>query len=447
MNRWTRCNDLSSHLLTIQEDEQRRIAMELHDGCGQDLNVMKLRLKSLKDRLPVDAVDLIEACDGLLAYSDKIINDVRNIAHGLKPAALDVLGLTVAVRQMLREFSTHAKVQVETKIDLLDQIKDSKAQICLFRIIQEALTNIHKHAQATWVLVAASRRGDTIRIRIEDNGIGFDAQQVTGRANGCHGMGLSAVALRCRMIGADLSIDSETGKGTRHEHLPALVNPRERPMKDYRIILADDHVMMREGVKNMLDAVAGLAVIGETGDGLQLLNILKRNVPDMVILDISMPGLRGIEAAREIHSLYPDVHVLMLSMHKSEDFLFMSLEAGAKGYLLKEDSGDELLQAIDQIRKGETYLSKKLASTFPSAIISICKGTHKAAPDPLTPRERQVLQMIAEGNTDLEISDQLCISVRTVHRHHANIRSKLNLKRIADLVRYAIAKGYTSSQP
>jgi DNA-binding NarL/FixJ family response regulator len=216
-------------------------------------------------------------------------------------------------------------------------------------------------------------------------------------------------------------------------------------MIDYRIILADDHVMMREGIKNMIDGVPGLAVTDEVGDGLKLLRLRKKSQPDMVILDISMPGLRGIEAAREIHSLYPDVHVLILSMHKSEEFLSMALAAGAKGYLLKEDSGDELLQAIDRIRKGETYLSKKLASAFPSAIISICKGTHKAAPDPLTLRERQVLQMIAEGNTDRQISDQLCISVRTVHRHHANIRSKLNLKGTAALVKYAIAQGYTTN--
>ena len=216
-------------------------------------------------------------------------------------------------------------------------------------------------------------------------------------------------------------------------------------MKPYRIILADDHTMMREGIKNIIAAVPGLAVTGEAGDGLKLLKMIKKMVPDMVIMDISMPGLRGLEAAREIHSLYPEIHVLMLSMHKSEEFLSMALAAGARGYLLKEDSGDELLLAIDRIRKGETYLSKRLASAFHSTIISICKGTHKAVPGPLTPRERQVLQMIAEGKTDRQIGDQLCISVRTVHRHHANIRSKLNLKRTADLVRYAIAQGYTSN--
>ena len=134
-------------------------------------------------------------------------------------------------------------------------------------------------------------------------------------------------------------------------------------------------------------------------------------------------------------------------MHKSEEFLSLALAAGAKGYLLKEDSGDELLQAIAHIQKGQTYLSKKLAGAFPAAIISICKGDHKAAHNALTPRERQVLQMIAEGHTDRQISDQLCISIRTVHRHHANIRAKLNLKRVADLVRYAIAQGYTNGQP
>lgn len=218
-------------------------------------------------------------------------------------------------------------------------------------------------------------------------------------------------------------------------------------MNPYTIILADDHAMMREGIKQLIDAVDGIRVIGETGDGLNLLQLVKRKRPDMVILDVSMPGLRGIEATREILSLYPDIKVLILSMHKREEFLSMALAAGAKGYLLKEDSGNELLQAIEEIRKGQTYLSKKLANEFPSAIISICRGDHQPKSESLTHRERQVLQLIAEGNTDRQISDRLCISVRTAHRHHANIRAKLNLKRTADLVRYAIAQGYIINQP
>lgn len=213
-------------------------------------------------------------------------------------------------------------------------------------------------------------------------------------------------------------------------------------MTRYTIVLADDHAMMREGIRKLIDAVEELEVVGEAGNGLALLNMLKKRSPDMVILDISMPGMRGLEAAREIKALNPDIHILILSMHKSEEFLSMAMAAGVRGYLLKEDSGEELLAAIDRIRNGKTYLSKKLASEFPEAIISICRGNHGTPPDPLTPREHHVLQLIAEGHTDRQISDKLCISVRTVHRHHANIRNKLDLRRTAELVRYAIAHGY-----
>ena len=208
-------DDLSAHLLRVQEDEQQRIAMELHDGCGQDLNVMKLHLKGLQNRLPAQAGDCIEICDRLLSGFDKIINDIRDIAHNLKPAALGVLGLSAATRQMIREFSAVGDLQIESHIDLLDQIDDPMAQVCLFRIFQEALTNTRKHARATWSLIAADRNPTQIRIRIKDNGVGFDAGKRPLRNDGRESMGLNAMTLRCRMIGATLSLDSAEGKGTR----------------------------------------------------------------------------------------------------------------------------------------------------------------------------------------------------------------------------------------
>jgi PAS domain S-box-containing protein len=217
---------LSSHLLTIQEGEQRRIALELHDGCGQNLNVMKLHLTGLKNQLPADATGCIKKCDDLLTDFDNVIDDIRNIAYGLKPATLDVFGLTVATRQMAQEFAAAANLKIEMKIESLDQVKDSKVQICLFRIFQEALTNVHKHAHASWVMMAARREGDTIHIRIKDNGTGFDAQKQYYQENGQMGMGLSAMALRCRMIGATLSIDSKSGKGTRLAICVPCPNPK-----------------------------------------------------------------------------------------------------------------------------------------------------------------------------------------------------------------------------
>jgi signal transduction histidine kinase/PAS domain-containing protein len=206
---------LSSHLLTVQEEEQQRIAMELHDGCGQDMIGLKLALQGVRAMLPADGKELPAACDRLLVHCDKIIGELREIAYGLRPMHLKTLGLAGATRQLIREFANTSGIAVESDIALLEQIDDSKAQIALFRIFQEAFSNIHKHAQATRVDMRVSRQEKQLQILIQDNGIGFDAQQRPEGGESRHGMGLPAMALRCRMIGAALSIDSEPGKGVR----------------------------------------------------------------------------------------------------------------------------------------------------------------------------------------------------------------------------------------
>lgn len=213
-------------------------------------------------------------------------------------------------------------------------------------------------------------------------------------------------------------------------------------MKPYRIILADDHQLMREGLCKLIHSRKGLQVVGQACDGLELLDLLKHVRAELVVMDIAMPGLRGIEAAQEIHIRYPAVRLLFLSMHKREEFVCQALAAGAAGYLLKEDSGGELLDAIESIRAGRTYLSSRLAVNLSRNIIGILRGEEKCVIDPLTPRERQVLKLIAEGRTDREIGRLLFISRRTAQRHHYNIRTKLGLKATADLVKYAITKGY-----
>jgi DNA-binding NarL/FixJ family response regulator len=214
----------------------------------------------------------------------------------------------------------------------------------------------------------------------------------------------------------------------------------------YSIVLAEDHALVREGIKSLIENTPGLAVVGEAEDGIALLRLLNKTQPRMVILDIAMPGLRGLEAAREIQARHPRIEILFLSMYRRREFLSMAFAAGAKGYLLKEDSSQELITAIEEIRKGRTYLSRKLAREFPTEIIGICRGNAKIEVDPLTRREREVLKLIAEGLTDREISEKLFISLRTAQRHHGNIRQKLHLKRTADIVKYAITRGYVDPQ-
>jgi DNA-binding NarL/FixJ family response regulator len=206
----------------------------------------------------------------------------------------------------------------------------------------------------------------------------------------------------------------------------------ESEMESYLIVLADDHALFRQGLRKIIEGVADLEVAGEAGDGLELLSLLQTTVPHLVILDISMPRLRGIEALREVKKLFPAVNVLVLTMHR--EYLHQALSAGAEGYLLKEDADRELFSAIDKIRQGRIYISPRLREELSEDEVPV--------PEPLSARETEVLNLIARGKSNREIAEILFISVRTVEAHRATILSKLNLRNTADLVRYAIEKGF-----
>ena len=214
-------------------------------------------------------------------------------------------------------------------------------------------------------------------------------------------------------------------------------------MTDYQIVLADDHAMLREGIKKIINGSKGMKVVGEVSDGVMLLKMMKRSIPDMVILDVSMPKLRGIEAAQEIHKQFPEVAILILSMHKSREYLQKALAAGARGYVVKEDSGNELIHAIQTIRSGGSYLSPMMMKELADDPVGIFRNQTRLAEDPLTTREREILQLIADGKTSKEIAQLLFISIHTVNNHRKNIRHKLAIRKNADLVKYALQHGYT----
>jgi DNA-binding NarL/FixJ family response regulator len=209
------------------------------------------------------------------------------------------------------------------------------------------------------------------------------------------------------------------------------------------IVLADDHVMFRQGVKRIIEETPGLEVVGEANDGLELLSLLKAQLPDLVLLDISMPHLRGLEATREIKRLYPRVKVILLTMHRTKEFLQQALEAGADGFLLKEDADFELLRAIQTVRGGKKFISTLLSTEM----ADLALRNQSADPEPLTPREKTIVKLLVEGKTPKEIADLLYISVFTVRRHRENILRKLNLKKLADLIRYALSRGITTDPP
>lgn len=215
-------------------------------------------------------------------------------------------------------------------------------------------------------------------------------------------------------------------------------------MEPYQIVLADDHKMFRQGVKMIVDETDDLEVIGEADDGLELLELLKKVSPQMVIMDISMPKMRGVEATREIKIIDPGMKILILTMHRNKELLYHCFSAGAEGYLLKEDTDTELFSAIQAIRTGRSYVSPLLSLDLADDLTRIYSGRQHPL-ERLTLREREVLTLISEGKSRKEIAESLYISVHTVGHHRTNIMRKLQMKKTAELVKYAVRKGYTST--
>lgn len=214
-------------------------------------------------------------------------------------------------------------------------------------------------------------------------------------------------------------------------------------MNPYRVVLADDHPMFRHGIKTIIEKGSDIKVVGETGDGLELLGMIRKLLPDMVILDISMPHLRGIEATKEVKGFSEKVKVLILTMHKKKEYLYYAISAGADGYILKEEAIMELFSAIKIIRKGGNYISSSFNSELTYDLIRFQQGGHvDGLMEPLSVREKQVLMLIAEGMSNKEIAKLLNISINTVQNHRSKIKKKLNAKKTANLVRYAVSKGY-----
>ena len=212
--------------------------------------------------------------------------------------------------------------------------------------------------------------------------------------------------------------------------------------KTYDVVLVDDHLMFRLGMKKILETSEDINVVGEASDGHELLSLLNRVSPQMVILDISMPKISGIEAAREIKITSPHIKVLILTMHNKIEYLQHALSVGAEGYVLKQDAGTELFVAINSLRSGEIYISPSFSQQFRDEFIKGCCDKIPPGIDSLTIRQREVVTLIAEGKTGKEIASILFISTRTVEKHRSQIMGKLKLESTADIVKYAINKKY-----
>lgn len=213
-------------------------------------------------------------------------------------------------------------------------------------------------------------------------------------------------------------------------------------MTQLTLILADDHAIVRSGLRMLIDSQPDMQIVGEAASGREALELIREKQPDIVVMDVQMPDLNGIEATEAVKKLYPSTAILALTMHEDDQYFFEMLRAGASGYVPKRAAPDELLNAIRAIGRGGAYIYPSLAARLVQDYVHRVEDDDQPLiHDDLTPREREVLTLIAEGLTNGEIAEQLVISVKTVDRHRENIMGKLNLHSRVDLVKYAIRKG------
>ncbi len=219
-------------------------------------------------------------------------------------------------------------------------------------------------------------------------------------------------------------------------------------MKRIKVILADDHDIVRFGIASVIRTADDIELIGEASDGRGTIELYKQFTPDVAIVDITMPGMNGIETTRAILESHPDARILILTMHMDEEYLNQALKAGAKGYLLKNCDKQELVNGIRSIAKGDKVFSGTISMLMTEHYINSVTDVHQEKPQPrngsihLTKREKEILNLIADGLTSQEIAESLYISPRTVETHRANLLQKLDIKNTAGLVRYAVENGF-----
>jgi DNA-binding NarL/FixJ family response regulator len=214
-------------------------------------------------------------------------------------------------------------------------------------------------------------------------------------------------------------------------------------VKTTRILMADDHKLFIDGLGSLLHGRPGFDIVGAARDGQAAVRLTAELKPHVVLMDISMPLLNGIEATRKILGETPSVSVIILSMHSDRRYVVEALKAGAKGYLLKDSASEDLLEAIKRVLAGEVYLSRKMSGEMVMELLTHAPDAGTSAYSVLSPREREVLQLVAEGHSTKDIARELSVSVKTVESHRKQIMNKLGLHSIAELTKYAIREGLT----
>ena len=419
--------------MRAQEEERRRLARDLHDEVNQALTAILLRLEALSQDSPPDRIEEVAELKRLV---NQAMEELLNLARQLRPTALDDHGLMPAIETQLKRFSARTGVEVRVSNEGEPETLPEDVQTAVYRILQEALANIGRHAGATAVSVEIEVDDERLELRVRDDGEGFDPSAVVRGAR-----------QRRRRRTRPQRHGRARAPGRRRARHPLRARRRhDRDAPDraaragafvIRVLIADDHGIVRSGLRMLIDRQSDMEVVAEAEDGVAALESTQQHRPNVAVLDVSMPRMTGLQAAREIRAHAPDTRVVMLSMHDDERYFLEGLEAGAAGYVLKRAADTDLIDAVRTVADGRTFLSDDAQRTLMDEWL---EGATEVD-EPLTPRELEVVKLIAEAYTNKQIAETLKLSEKTVESHRTNVFGKLGMRDRVEIVRYAIRRG------
>lgn len=367
---------LSARLLQLQDEERRNIARDLHDVTGQKLAIQSMALSGVLSRNSASlAAESQVALTESLAWNKEVAAEIRTLSYLLHPPLLDELGLSSAVKWYVAGFTSRTGINIETDIPPDMQRLSPNAEVAIFRVLQESLTNVHRYSESPRACVRLKNTADMIKIEIQDFGKGMETSKTTSanESVGRFGVGIQGMTERIRQLGGKLVITSGPHQGTlvmatipfsSQAVMPAqaspglilspsvlgteLAGPLEGTLRK-RILIADDHEMLRRGVRNTLQTQLDLEICGEAVNGQDAVDKVKALQPDLVILDINMPVLNGLVAVRQILRYRPQTKVLVFSVHDSDQTVQEVHAAGAHGFISKGKDAQHLLRVVRNV--------------------------------------------------------------------------------------------------
>lgn len=444
-----RLRELSARLIQMQERNYKQIANMLTNVIGEPLKGLNLLL-SLTSDLDTNIIkEIHQVVDGLVEH-------VGSISLQLHPTMLEHLGMLSIVRWLSEMYHERYKLRVTFLHAGLHEGISPTTKIIVYRILEEALLNVVQHSRVEEVEVKLRLKQELIELDIIDSGIGFDVEHILSKAQTT---GLPTMMARIQYFNGEINIRSIPDIGT-HIHvqlplaleknkvqhpLPELstlpVNRDAPPKNRHAILLVEDHDIIRQGIRRLLEQNQSVVIMGEVTNGHDIFPFLHKHPPDLIFLDMSIPGLTGMEIMRVIKQQFPQIKILALSPYKEEIYAREALKNGASGYILTESPSIEILKALDAVLAGQQFVTSMLTldpENTQEFVHEISEDWLETAD--LTSRELEILLLVAEGLTSGEIGNRLSISRRTVEKHRSNFMKKLGVKNHMQLLTYVVNK-------